>query len=61
MVLSGMDTLHRSIAGCNPLCSAAIYVSTAILPYDGRNCKGVFGKVRKSRLSRFFIDIFQAY
>ena len=57
MVLSAYSTLHRSIAGCNPLCSAAIYVSTPILTYRGRNCKGVFGKVCKNRLFRFFIDI----
>lgn len=44
MVLSAYSTLHRSIAGCRPLCSAAIYVSMAILTYRGRNCKGVFGK-----------------
>ena len=57
MVLSAYSTLHRSIAGGNLLCSAAIYVSKAILTYDGRNCKGVFGKVCKNGLSRFFIDI----
>lgn len=27
VVLSGYGTLHRNMAGCPPLCSAAIYVS----------------------------------
>lgn len=56
MVLSGMDTLHRSIAGCSPLYSAAIYVPDTILTHSGRNCKGfseksVVGKAGKIKYS----------
>ena len=38
-------THHRNIAGCRPLCSAAIYVSKNILTYNGRNCKGLFPEI----------------
>lgn len=54
--MSGMDTLHRSIAGCRPLYSAAIYVPDTILTHSGRNCKGfseksVVGKAGKIKYS----------
>ena len=50
VVLSGYDTLHRSTAGCRPLCSAAVYVSTPILPDSRGKCKSVSPKSEKKGL-----------
>ena len=41
VVLSAVLTHHRSIAGCRPLCSAAIYVSDPILTDSGTNCNSI--------------------
>ena len=39
--MSAVTTHHRSIAGGNPLCSAAIYVSAPILTDSGTNCNSI--------------------
>ena len=42
VVLSGYSTLHRNIAGGNPLCSAAIYVSTVDFTRYRAELQGLF-------------------
>ena len=56
-VLSGCLTRTGPQGVGSALRPAAYMFPKAILTYRGRNCKGVFGKVCKNRLFRFFIDI----
>ena len=58
MVLSGMDTLHRSIAGLGPRCALPLFMSSRLFyPMTEEIARVFSGKVCKNGLSRFFIDI----